>query len=150
MRKEVGWKWENSIGLSLSYSRWDFQTNQCRPHPLRGIKLLSEPCFYYLKSMIVSQYRYSFGGLEKIRETCMPRGEFKHRYCSSLPKLQISLAAIALFEKIYDGKRFLPSSQITGRMYNSVVSIKCMMLKVCRSPTLCRYLQTIIEFKWQK
>ncbi len=57
-----------------------FQTDQCRPHPVKGIKLLRETCFYYLKSMIVSQCRYSFGGLEKIRETCMPLGEFKHRY----------------------------------------------------------------------
>ncbi len=28
--------------------------------------------------------------------------------------------------------------------------LKCMMWKVCRSPTLCRYLQTIIDFKCQK
>ncbi len=40
--------------------------------------------------------------------------------------------------------RFLPSSQISGRMYNTVVSIKCLMWKVCRSPTLCRSLQPII------
>ncbi len=46
--------------------------------------------------------------------------------------------------------RFLPSSQISGRMYNTVVSINCMMWKVCRRPTLFRYLQTIIDFKWQK
>ncbi len=46
--------------------------------------------------------------------------------------------------------RFLPSSQILGRMYNTVVSMKCTMWKVCRSPTLCRYLQTIIECKWHK
>jgi hypothetical protein len=31
---------------------------------------------------------------------------------------------LALFEKINEGK---PSSQIWGRMYNTVVSIKCMM-----------------------
>jgi hypothetical protein len=41
----------------------------------------------------------------------------------SLPRLQISLGIIALFEKISNG----PSSQITGRMYNTVVSIKCIM-----------------------
>jgi hypothetical protein len=46
--------------------------------------------------------------------------------------------------------RLLPSSQISGRMYNTVVSIKCMMWKACRSPTLCRYLKLIIDFKWQK
>ncbi len=32
--------------------------------------------------------------------------------------------------------RSLPISQISGRMYNTVVSIKCMTWKVCRSPTL--------------
>jgi hypothetical protein len=45
---------------------------------------------------------------------------------------------------------FLPSSQTSGRMYNTVVSIKFMIWKMCRSPTLCRYLQTIIACKWQK
>jgi hypothetical protein len=35
-----------------------------------------------------------------------------------------SLATIALFEKIYDGK---PILTVFSRMYNSVVSIKCMM-----------------------
>ena len=46
--------------------------------------------------------------------------------------------------------RILPSSQISVKIYNSVVSNKFMMWKWCRSPTLCRYLQTIIDFKWQK
>jgi hypothetical protein len=44
-----------------------------------------------------------------------------------LPTLQTSHGLLALFEKIYYGTRFLPSSQITGRMYNTDVSIKCMM-----------------------
>ncbi len=46
--------------------------------------------------------------------------------------------------------RFLPSSRISGKIYNSVVSNKFMMWKGCCSPTLCRYLQTIIDFKWEK
>ncbi len=54
----------------------------------------------------------------------------------------------ASFEKIYYGVRLLLSSQISGRMYNSVVSNKCMMWKVCRSPILCRYWDTIVYFKW--
>jgi hypothetical protein len=44
----------------------------------------------------------------------------------------------------------LPSSQISEKMYNTAVSNKFMMLKVSRSPTLCRYLQRIIEYKWHK
>jgi hypothetical protein len=47
MRKEGGWQWYLSIGLALSYSRCDFQTNRCKPHPVRGIKQLSEPDFYF-------------------------------------------------------------------------------------------------------
>jgi hypothetical protein len=43
---------------------------------------------------------------EKIRETCMPRGEFKHRYWS-LPTLQISPGIVALFEKINDSEPIL-------------------------------------------
>jgi hypothetical protein len=44
----------------------------------------------------------------------------------ALPTLQISLGIVALFEKIYY-VRFLPPFQISGRMYNTVVLIKCMM-----------------------
>ncbi len=32
-----------------------FSTNWCRPHPVRGIKLIREPCFYYLQSIFLSQ-----------------------------------------------------------------------------------------------
>jgi hypothetical protein len=32
-----------------------FSTNWCRPHPVRGIKLLCEPCSYYLQTIIDSQ-----------------------------------------------------------------------------------------------
>jgi hypothetical protein len=57
MRKEGGWQWYHSIGLALSYSRCDFETNRCKPHPVGGIKQLSEPYFYYLQTIIVSQRR---------------------------------------------------------------------------------------------
>ncbi len=57
-------------------------------------------------------------------------------------------------EQLYDERwkiyRILSSSQISGRMYNTLVSIKCMKWKVCHSPTLCRYWDTIIYFQWQK
>ncbi len=46
--------------------------------------------------------------------------------------------------------RFLPSSQISGSMYYTVLSIKCMMWEVFRSPTLYRYWEIIIDFKWHK
>jgi hypothetical protein len=45
----------------------------------------------------------------------------------SLPTLQTSHGLLALFEKIYYGERSLPASQISGKMYNSVVSNKFMM-----------------------
>jgi hypothetical protein len=63
----------------------------------------------------------------------------------SLSTLQISLGIV--IEKIYDEEPILPVFQISGRMYNTVVSIKCMMLKECRSPTLLRYWETIIVCK---
>ncbi len=43
MRKEGESQWYHLIGLALSYSRCDLQTNRCKPHPVRDIKLLSEP-----------------------------------------------------------------------------------------------------------
>jgi hypothetical protein len=61
MRKEEGCQWYHSIGLVFSCSRGNFQTNWWRPHPLRGIKLLREPCLCHLQTIIVSQYRYSVG-----------------------------------------------------------------------------------------
>ncbi len=57
MRKEAGWQWYPSIGLPSRYSRCNFQTNRCRPHPVRGLKLPSEPCFCHLQPIIVSQRR---------------------------------------------------------------------------------------------
>ena len=65
----------------------------------------------------------------------------------SLPTLQISLGIVALFEKIYDGEPILTVFSNIGEDYNTVVSIKCMRREVCRSPTLCRYWDTIIVLK---
>ncbi len=44
MRKEVGWKWYQSIGLALSYSRCDFQKYLCR----------SPSCGYSLNMISIS------------------------------------------------------------------------------------------------
>jgi hypothetical protein len=57
MRKEAGWQWYPSIGFPSRYSRCYFQTNRCRPHPVRGLKLPSEPCFCHLQQIIVSWRR---------------------------------------------------------------------------------------------
>ncbi len=54
----------------------------------------------------------------------------------SSPTLQISEEIVALFGKIYDSEPIITVSQISGMMYNTVVSINCMLWKVCRSPTL--------------
>jgi hypothetical protein len=40
---------------ALSCARRNFQTNWCRPHPVRGLKLLREPCLYHLQTIIVSK-----------------------------------------------------------------------------------------------
>ncbi len=61
MRKEVSWQWNHLIGLALSFYRGNFQTNWRRPNPVRGLKLHHEPCFYYLQTIIVFQYRHSVG-----------------------------------------------------------------------------------------
>jgi hypothetical protein len=59
MRKEAGLLWYHSIGLALSCSRAEIFTQiactNCMPHPVRGLKLLREPCFCYLQTIIVSQ-----------------------------------------------------------------------------------------------
>ncbi len=77
---------------------------------------------------------------EKILETCKPRGQFKQCYWYFAD-------TIGRNEKIFF---VLLSSQISGRMYNTVVSIQCMIWKFCHSLTLCRCLKTIIDSKWQK
>ncbi len=83
---------------------------------------------------------------EKIWETCMPRGEFKHRYWFFTDASNIGRNVSVIWKDLL----WIPSSQISGRMYNTVVSNKCTMWKVCRSPILCCYLQTIIDCKWHK
>ena len=78
---------------------------------MRGLKLLSVHCFYYLQTIIVSQYRCSVGGIQKIRETYKPRGEFKQNSniaIGPLPTLQTSPGLLALFEKIYYGDLIFP------------------------------------------
>jgi hypothetical protein len=44
-----------------------------------------------------------------------------------LPTLQISLGIVALFEKKYNGEPVLTFFQISGRVYNTVVSMKYMV-----------------------
>ncbi len=78
MRKEAGWQWYSSIGLPSSYSRCDFQTNRCKPRPVRGLKLPvpSEPFSCNLQSKIVSQRRMKFEliwGLFTIVKTTMSK-----------------------------------------------------------------------------
>jgi hypothetical protein len=64
---------------------------------------------------------------EKIHETCMPRGRFKHRPNDSLPTLQMSGRIIAFFEKIYDGEPILTVFSNIGEDVPYRFSIKCMM-----------------------
>jgi hypothetical protein len=57
MRKEVGWKWYQSKGLALIiYSRREFFKISSGLR-VRGLKVLSEPCFYYFNTIIVSKHR---------------------------------------------------------------------------------------------
>jgi hypothetical protein len=51
----AGCQWYHWIYLALCGTREKFQTNWRMPHPVRGIKLLREPCFYYLQTVIDSQ-----------------------------------------------------------------------------------------------
>ncbi len=73
---------------------------------------------------------------EKAHETCNPRGEFKHRYWFFADTPNIARICRCIWKRFIMKFRFLSSSQISGRMYNTVVSIKCMMWKVFLSPTL--------------
>jgi hypothetical protein len=63
----------------------------------------------------------------------------------SLPTLQISLGIVALFEKIYNGERTFTVVSNIGEVYITVFSMRSIIWKVCRSPTLCRYLETILD-----
>jgi hypothetical protein len=65
----------------------------------------------------------------------MPRGNSNIAIDSS-PTNQISLEILALFENIYDGELILTVVLNIGEDYNTVVSNKCIMLKVYRSLTL--------------
>ncbi len=54
----------------------------------------------------------------------------------TLPTLQISVGISRYLKRFIVRFRFFASFQISGRMYNCVVSIKCMMWKVFRSKQL--------------
>jgi hypothetical protein len=70
----------------------------------------------------------------------------------SLPTLQISLVIVPLFEKIYNGEPILSVVSNIGEdvQYRCFNYSKCMMRKVCRSPTQCLYLETILDCQGQK
>ncbi len=101
---------------------------------MRGLKLLSEPCFYSLQTMIVFKSRFIIVSevYEKIWETCKPVLN-SNNAINSLPSLQISLEIVALFEKIYY------EVSILTVVSNTIVEVYG--VKVCRSLTLWHYLQ---------
>ncbi len=43
----------DTVGLASSYLHWDVQTNRYRSHPVRDLKLFSEPCFCFLNTIFV-------------------------------------------------------------------------------------------------
>jgi hypothetical protein len=147
MRKEVVWKWYHSKGLPLSYSRWDFQTNQCRPHPARGLKLLREPCFYYLQTIIVSQYRHTVG----LRHSFHIEHLFATTVLYIFPDIcedgNDRLTIINLFKLRKNSYRYLECRQWT----NSDVWIHHVACKFHgffhKNPTQYRYWETIIVCK---
>ncbi len=69
---------------------------------------------------------------EKIRETCMPRGQ----------SIQTTLLILCRHSKF-------TVSQKSRKIFNSNVSIKSIMGKVCRSPTLMPCWETIIVYKYR-
>ncbi len=134
--------------LSLGCSRWNFQTNPFSPHPVRGIKLLSERTLFLLFES--NSWLIPNNALVSEVGKLVCHVFNSNIAIDSLPTLQISLEMIPLFEKIYDGKPFLTVVSNIGDDYNTVVSMTGIIWKVCRIPTQCRYLETIIDFKWQK
>jgi len=73
---------------------------------------------------------------------------------NSLPTIPISLAIVALYEKIYDGEPILSVfpcylGGCTEQYEYKSVSIKCMMWNLSRPDTICPYRDTITDYKWQ-
>jgi hypothetical protein len=99
---------------------------------VRGLELLSETCFCHLKSILFPNIGIASELYEKIRETCMPRSEFKHRYFP-LPTLQISHGIVAFFEKIYHSESILTvisniGEEVQYRCINPVYDVKYVSL----------------------
>jgi hypothetical protein len=114
MRKEVGWQWYHSIVLALSWSRGNFQTKWYRPHSVRGIKLLRDPFFYYLQTIIVFQYRLSFG----------------QRHTFHIIHL-IDTTVLYFLPDIWDdGKDRLTMINLFKKSYNSVRYLECRQRKI--------------------
>ncbi len=95
------------LGLLLSYSRWDFQTNRCRPHPVRGLELHSETCFWGL---------WKNSGKLACHVVNL---NIAIEYWFLADTLNIALSH-------YEGEsRFLPSSQVSGRIYRLNCTHNC-------------------------
>ena len=158
----MGWQWYHSIGFPSNYSCCDFHTNLRKPHPVRGLKLTSEPCFCHLQSIIVTQdqmkncWRHlnEFWGIFTIVKPPIGVGkclliclaDFCNNAKVTTAMLQISVRCLCrntkcradfsrYLKRFIMDSRFLPSSQISGKIYNSVVSNKFTMSKVRRSQT---------------
>ena len=116
---------------------------------MRDLKLYSEPCFFYC-IQIPAQCRRLMKKSGKL-ECHVVNWNIA---INSLPTIPISLAIVALYEKIYDGESSLSVFSCylggcTEQYEHERVSTKCMMWNLSRPDTIGPYSDTITDYKWQ-
>ncbi len=98
-------------------------------------------------------YRWMCGRLSlKIWETCMPRGEFKHRYWFFADTPNIARNCRVIWKDLLWSSNSYRLPKYRGGSTKPLFQLGawCEKFVATRNPTLCRYLQTIIECKWHK
>ncbi len=103
----------------LRFSRKSVQAPSCkRPEPETTQRTL----FLSFESISVFAYNgIALDAYEKIQETCMPHGQFKHRYWYFVDTPNISRSYGVICKRFMKESRFLPSSHISGRMYSTIL-----------------------------
>ncbi len=105
-KRWVGWQWYHSIGLALSYSSWEISVQSSCERP----KTIQRTLFLLFENNYCNQISAKCHRLMKKSGKRECHVVNSNNAINSLPTIPISLAIVALYEKIYNGE---PSRVVT-------------------------------------
>ncbi len=84
-----------------------------RPHPVRGLKLLSEACLCHLKSLIVSKKRQSVGGVWKNPGNLQATWSFQTTFFILCRQSKYRCGLLRYLKRFYDGGRIFTAFSVS-------------------------------------